>query len=331
MGISFDGKAGVNNAITDVPGVEVGYKTLIEGSGKLVTGKGPVRTGVTVILPKGKTSGPLDGGQRHQERELEGQHALRVDIGDEGRVEGAAQGREEGRDGGGRHLGLEDHDAEALGRVRVVLHGAPPIAPARVLDRERDEPGDDAEGEGHVDVGQLRGRGELQGEPVVRPGDRPVDAGRGARPVPVVGEQEPGLGDHDGRDREVVSGEPEQLVAEGEREHRRDHAADQHAEDRQDVEPREEERRRVGADAEIERVAERDLAAIAAEDVPALRQGRVEERQDDDVLRVDVRDDERQAGDEDGEARGRDQLAPPPGREGPRLGLGGVRDGVGRG
>ena len=33
----------------------MGYKTLISGSGKLVYGKGPVRTGVTVILPKGKT------------------------------------------------------------------------------------------------------------------------------------------------------------------------------------------------------------------------------------------------------------------------------------
>ena len=38
------------NAITDVPGVEVGYKTLVSGEGKLVVGKGPVRTGVTAVL-----------------------------------------------------------------------------------------------------------------------------------------------------------------------------------------------------------------------------------------------------------------------------------------
>ena len=56
LGISFDGIPGKFNAITDVPGVLVGYKTLISGSGKLVEGKGPVRTGVTVILPKGKTN-----------------------------------------------------------------------------------------------------------------------------------------------------------------------------------------------------------------------------------------------------------------------------------
>jgi L-aminopeptidase/D-esterase-like protein len=55
LGIPFDGKPGLHNAITDVAGVEVGYKTLISNTGKLVRGKGPIRTGVTVILPKGKT------------------------------------------------------------------------------------------------------------------------------------------------------------------------------------------------------------------------------------------------------------------------------------
>ena len=55
LGISFEGTTGKYNAITDVPEVEVGYKTLVLGAGELVRGKGPVRTGVTVILPKGKT------------------------------------------------------------------------------------------------------------------------------------------------------------------------------------------------------------------------------------------------------------------------------------
>jgi L-aminopeptidase/D-esterase-like protein len=44
------------NAITDVQGIEVGHTTLISGNGKLVVGKGPVRTGVTAILPRGKKS-----------------------------------------------------------------------------------------------------------------------------------------------------------------------------------------------------------------------------------------------------------------------------------
>lgn len=52
--IPFDGAAGPNNAITDVPGVSVGYTTLIEGDGPLVVGTGPVRTGVTAILPRPK-------------------------------------------------------------------------------------------------------------------------------------------------------------------------------------------------------------------------------------------------------------------------------------
>jgi D-aminopeptidase len=56
LGIPFDGAPGPNNAITDVQGVEVGHTTLISGSGKLVVGKGPVRTGVTAIHPRGKTS-----------------------------------------------------------------------------------------------------------------------------------------------------------------------------------------------------------------------------------------------------------------------------------
>lgn len=57
-GIPFEGLPGKNNAITDVPGVEVGYSTLIAGEGPLIQGQGPVRTGVTVILPKGKTGQP---------------------------------------------------------------------------------------------------------------------------------------------------------------------------------------------------------------------------------------------------------------------------------
>src|SRR6202521_182808 len=56
LGVPFDGTPGPNNAITDVKGVEVGHTTLISGSGKLVVGKGPIRTGVTAIHPRGKNS-----------------------------------------------------------------------------------------------------------------------------------------------------------------------------------------------------------------------------------------------------------------------------------
>jgi L-aminopeptidase/D-esterase-like protein len=56
LGIPFEGTPGKFNAITDVPGVEVGYTTLITGEGKLEVGEGPVRTGVTAILPRGKAS-----------------------------------------------------------------------------------------------------------------------------------------------------------------------------------------------------------------------------------------------------------------------------------
>ena len=54
LGVPFDGTTGPLNAITDVPGVEVGYSTIISGSGDQVLGQGPVRTGVTAIFPRGK-------------------------------------------------------------------------------------------------------------------------------------------------------------------------------------------------------------------------------------------------------------------------------------
>lgn len=56
LGVPFPGQTGPLNAITDVAGVEVGQTTLISGEGKLQRGKGPVRTGVTAILPRGKDS-----------------------------------------------------------------------------------------------------------------------------------------------------------------------------------------------------------------------------------------------------------------------------------
>jgi len=56
LGVPFDGTPGTFNAITDVTGVEVGHTTLISGSGALKVGIGPVRTGVTAILPRGKDS-----------------------------------------------------------------------------------------------------------------------------------------------------------------------------------------------------------------------------------------------------------------------------------
>ncbi len=59
IGIPFEGVTGKYNAITDVPGIEVGYSTIISGSGKNIRGKGPVRTGVTAILPRGRVNNPV--------------------------------------------------------------------------------------------------------------------------------------------------------------------------------------------------------------------------------------------------------------------------------
>ena len=78
LGIPFEGITGKYNNITDVPGVEVGYKTLIKGKGELVPGKGPVRTGVTVVLPLGKKNGRVPAGifSLNGDGELTGSHFI---------------------------------------------------------------------------------------------------------------------------------------------------------------------------------------------------------------------------------------------------------------
>jgi L-aminopeptidase/D-esterase-like protein len=63
LGIPFEGTPAPLNSITDVPGVEVGQVTLISGQGPLVVGKGPVRSGVTIVFPRGhKNLKPVYGG-----------------------------------------------------------------------------------------------------------------------------------------------------------------------------------------------------------------------------------------------------------------------------
>jgi len=65
LGLPFEGETGEINAITDVAGVEVGFTTLIRGDGPVEVGQGPIRTGVTAILPRGKRDkpGPIWAGQ----------------------------------------------------------------------------------------------------------------------------------------------------------------------------------------------------------------------------------------------------------------------------
>lgn len=62
LGVTFEGDSGPLNAITDIVGVEVGHTTIISGKGRLEVGKGPVRTGVTAVLPRGKRYDPVFAG-----------------------------------------------------------------------------------------------------------------------------------------------------------------------------------------------------------------------------------------------------------------------------
>ncbi|MCC6585814.1 MAG: P1 family peptidase [Bryobacterales bacterium] len=57
FGVQFEGTPGALNAITDIAGIAVGHTTLIKGDGPLKVGHGPVRTGVTVVLPRANDLG----------------------------------------------------------------------------------------------------------------------------------------------------------------------------------------------------------------------------------------------------------------------------------
>lgn len=62
LGVPFHGTPGPLDAITDVAGVEVGHTTIVRGDGPLVVGRGPVRTGVTAVWPRGKRWAPVFAG-----------------------------------------------------------------------------------------------------------------------------------------------------------------------------------------------------------------------------------------------------------------------------
>ena len=62
LGIPFNGNPGKYNSITDVEGILVGHETIIEGDGNLIVGKGPIRTGITSILPRGMNYDPVFAG-----------------------------------------------------------------------------------------------------------------------------------------------------------------------------------------------------------------------------------------------------------------------------
>jgi len=85
IGIPFEGEPGPLNAITDVGDVEVGYRTIVRGDGPLVVGEGPVRTGVTAILPRGR------------ERADQGVFAQMFSLNGNGELTGSHWAREVGR------------------------------------------------------------------------------------------------------------------------------------------------------------------------------------------------------------------------------------------
>ena len=76
LGIHLPGIPGPNNAITDVSGVAVGHHNIVQGHGKLIVGEGPVRTGVTAVLPRNQDASPVfaAGYSLNGNGELSGMH-----------------------------------------------------------------------------------------------------------------------------------------------------------------------------------------------------------------------------------------------------------------
>ena len=90
LGIPFPGQPGPLNAITDVAGIAVGHVTLIEGEGKIVPGKGPIRTGVTAILPRpGQLGSGLCRDVQPERQRRHDRHQLDQGIGLHGRADPA--------------------------------------------------------------------------------------------------------------------------------------------------------------------------------------------------------------------------------------------------
>ena len=106
-----------------------------------------------------------------------------------------------------------------------------------------------------------------------------------------------------------MAAQAETGIAERHRDGGRYQAAAEHAEPRQHAEFGEQKCGGVGAEPEIQRMPERDLPAIATEDVPALRQRRVHQRQNHDVLDVDVFHEQRHQGCDRRQTHGHDQIA----------------------
>ena len=108
---------------------------------------------------------------------------------------------------------------------------------------------------------------ELEVHEAVGPLDRDVEAARGTDELPVHGQDVHDLAHGDGRDGEVVTAEPEDGRADELREGHRDQRADHHGEPRRGDVFGDEDPGGVGAGAEEDRVAERDLSTVAGEDI----------------------------------------------------------------
>src|SRR5262249_224884 len=153
-----------------------------------------------------------------------------------------------------------------------------PKSGARVLDNKGGKPGQNGEGKREVEIGDLV-PSELQGPPASR-ADGPLDAQRAPDEIPVMNEYQADFRDNNRRDAEIGTLDPETRRAKQKRENSGEGAAQRDTRPRRDIVIDKQDCCGVCADAEIKGIAKRDLSAISAKDVPRLRHGRIDQKQD---------------------------------------------------
>src|SRR5438309_4312291 len=238
----------------------------------------------------------------HLDRAQDAEPALGIDEADHQRVERAGKRGEGGREQQRIEFVAGDRHAEAARRALARADGAPIVTHAAALQM----PGEQQQAGEHDEEQIIIGNRAAERE--IEPGARhsgPHQAGRGADEIPVADGDADQLGDRDGGHGKIMAVQAEGRQPDHDRHAEADHDGERHAGNRREPQMREREQRQVCPDSEKHRVADRDLAGIAAEDVPGggadRREQHVGAHAAVEIVRDQPRIEDEQSRDEDAE------------------------------
>src|SRR5260221_13705798 len=226
-----------------------------------------------------RTEQRANAAERRRDDHLDGNQdteaALGIDEADHQRVERTGERRE----GRAQHQGVElvapHRHAEAARGALAGADGTPVIAHAPALE----EPGEAEDDGEHGEEDIVIGNGAAEGEVEYRAGyGGPHHADRGAEEIPVADDDADELRHRDRRHREIMALQAEGRHADDDSDENADDHAERHAEDRRQLPLGIKQQRRIGAGAEEDGMADRDLPGIAADDVPCRGGDRSEQQ-----------------------------------------------------